>query len=189
MKQNITLAIAVVALIAVSGLWLFSPHGSLVSNGSQSFGATTAGGLLAENYIPYVLYNGGYNSAKDINTSAFLGTTGTFQVGSTNSTIAGIQFGTCTGITYATLATSTPINCAVTGALSTDTNVLMWLNTQQAGNDNTPFGITGGTGSTTNGFIVGRIFQIGNLNGTTPGFTATTSYPLATTSIRYLIIR
>ena len=66
-KNNLTLPLAVIAvvlsLVAVYRTWPAAP----------SFGAaTTAGNLLAENYIPYILYNGGYSSDKDIETSANL---------------------------------------------------------------------------------------------------------------------
>lgn len=71
-------------LIAVSlvlgGIGAFG-HNSLVSNGATKFGTTLAStNMLAEQYIPYVLYNGGYSSGKDIQTTA------NFGVGTTSTT-------------------------------------------------------------------------------------------------------
>ena len=66
MKEKILWGIAVIGLLL--GVM------SVVSNpkANSVFGA--AGNMLAENYIPYVQYNGGYNSAKPMNL------TGTFDV-------------------------------------------------------------------------------------------------------------
>jgi len=69
--------IAIVALVL--GGWALSRTGAF-SNGVLKFGtATTATGMLAENYVPYVMYNNGYNSAKDIATTGNInGAIGTF---------------------------------------------------------------------------------------------------------------
>lgn len=77
MKENIIATIAVIGLIL--GGWALSYNKSIFSNGA-TFGASFSGsGMLAENYIPYVLYNGGYNSAKDIQTTGNInGAIGTF---------------------------------------------------------------------------------------------------------------
>lgn len=67
-------AVAVIAIVALLLAGYAVTKTGLVSNGSPAFGA--AGNLLAENYIPYVMYNGGYNSAKDLTisgSSAFSG--------------------------------------------------------------------------------------------------------------------
>lgn len=68
MKDYIIGTVAVVALVVgVLALW-----GERQQSPSQEFGAAptaVVGNLLAENYIPYVLYNGGYQSAKDISTT------------------------------------------------------------------------------------------------------------------------
>jgi len=64
MKEKILWGIAVVALVLSGLAFLGSVQGARIAS---NFGA--AGNLLAENYIPYVLYNGGYNSAKDLTLS------------------------------------------------------------------------------------------------------------------------
>ncbi len=180
MENKLIGAIAVVALVlSVWGVW---HKDSLVSNGKPNFGATTAGTMYAENYIPYVLYNGGYNSAKDINTSAFLGTTGTFSVGSTGSTVSGLQFGSCVLTAYSTIAATTTkdLDCPVTGALSTDTV----LSAVFASSTYSSTVIQGGVfpisvrASTTAGFITVTVI---NLTGATytfggTGFGSTTKY-------------
>lgn len=61
--------------------------GTLKTNGAHpSFGAV--GNLLAENYIPYVLYNGGFNTAKDLTVSGATTLSGT-NVFSGATTISG----------------------------------------------------------------------------------------------------
>lgn len=123
MKENIIGAIAVLGLLV--GVWaVATAPKDLVSNGPSSFGSTAAGGMLAENYIPYVLYNGGYNSAKDLNTSAFLGTTGTFQVSSSGTTFSRLNGGTCLlalGNVPASFTASTSVNvdCQASNQLAT----------------------------------------------------------------------
>lgn len=59
--------VAVLALV-ISIFGLFRSPGT--TGQSSFFGG--AGGLLAENYIPYVNYNDGYTSENDISTSANL---------------------------------------------------------------------------------------------------------------------
>ena len=71
MKEKILWGIAVVGLVL--GGWLFFNRPQ-VAELPSGFGA--AGNLLAEQYIPYVLYNGGYNSAKPIATTDTLTATG-----------------------------------------------------------------------------------------------------------------
>lgn len=154
----------------------------LVGGTSASFGATGTrfpNGISADTTSPAV---GQVRGTTLLATGAT-----TLGSGSNGTAITALQFGTCNGITYNSLATSTPIECAVTGALTTDSNVLMWLPNQQTDSAAvySAFGITGGGASTTAGYIRARIFQLGSFTG----LAATTSYPLATTSIRYLILR
>lgn len=57
---------------------------------SKNFGAVS--GMLAENYIPYILYNGGYNSALPLQTSSTITATGAVTAGSivaSSATITG----------------------------------------------------------------------------------------------------
>lgn len=65
MKEKILWGIAVVAL-ALGGWASIRLVPISVDNGQLG---TATGNLLAEQYLPYVLYNQGYNSAKSITTS------------------------------------------------------------------------------------------------------------------------
>lgn len=127
-KQTVFQSVGVLGLVlaVVACFWAYNAN-HIKSNGVKPLGATTATGMLAENYIPYVMYNGGYNSAKDINTSAYLGTTGTFQLGSSGSTMTLIKSGTCVLTSNSTIvATSTGQGtCATTGSLAGD---IVYLN-------------------------------------------------------------
>lgn len=177
---------------------------SMVGHGGAKFGAASS---VGSTNIPVVIAGGSQPSAVNAlyvgesfytdgilyasSTSLLTGTTTAFagvQVGTKGTPLNAIQSGTCTGITYASLATSTPIDCAVTNALPSDTNVLMWIPKAASNNSAFNFSITGSTGSTTAGYITGVIFQIGNTTGNF-GLNSTSSYPLATTSIRYIIFR
>lgn len=110
MKENIIGAMAVIALIGV--IWLATTKGpSLVSNGSSNLGATAATGMLAENYIPFVLYNNGYNSAKDV------ATTGGLYGATITST------GTFTQTTANAATTTAALGCIQTTATSTATPI------------------------------------------------------------------
>jgi hypothetical protein len=113
---------------------------------------------------------------------------GKLTVGSSGNAVTAIQFGTCTGIVYAALATSTPIDCAVTGALTTDTQI-DWSIPRSGSTNGSAFGLTDVRASTTAGYITGRIFQIGNTAGAVYGVNSTSSFPLATTSMPYIIFR
>jgi hypothetical protein len=63
--------VAVVAIVALCfGISAYVQQVPVDSNGDIKFGAS--GNMVAEDYIPYVMYNDGYNSAKDIKTSANL---------------------------------------------------------------------------------------------------------------------
>jgi hypothetical protein len=124
--------VVVATAITLTILGLISGNGKNVN-----FGA--AGNLLAENYIPYVLYNQGYNSAKPIQTTSTLSISGLasllggFTAGSTGTQVNGINYGTCTVLAYATtIAASTTgtVDCqggqsgafsALTGVSSGDT--------------------------------------------------------------------
>lgn len=66
MKEKILWGIAVVAFVLGGWTFVKLPHTAKLPSGQ--FGAT--GNLLAENYIPYILYNGGFNTAKEFSVSA-----------------------------------------------------------------------------------------------------------------------
>lgn len=121
MKENIIGAVALVALILAG--WMAYQNMSLHSNG---FGATAAGNLLAENYIPYVLYNGGYNSAKDVSTTGGL-------YGATLTTTGASVFGSTVTVTTSNSATSTvSLGCIQTTATSTATPVRLVIGSSGA---------------------------------------------------------
>ena len=104
-KDTIIGFIAIVALVL--GGWALLRTG-VFSNGASTLGAAFSGsGMLAENYIPYVMYNGGYNSAKDIATTGNVnGAIGTFS--GALSAAATTLSGTLT-VTTSNAATSTVI--------------------------------------------------------------------------------
>ena len=129
-----TVAVALIAgvLAAFVAVWLVAPK-ALPSGKDIVAGA--AGNLLAEQYDPYVQYNGGYNSAKDIKTSADLNTSGTFTatgaatltstftLGSSGTAATRFNTGTC----HLAVASSTPLTIAATSSVMVDcqgTNVL-----------------------------------------------------------------
>lgn len=80
-KDRIIPVVAIIALgIAIFGL--FTPTGkNLVKEAGQTFGA--AGNMLAENYMPYIMYNGGYKSDKPIDTTSTLDADGATTLGAT----------------------------------------------------------------------------------------------------------
>lgn len=96
---KIVLAVAVVAII-VLGFIVYKD-----SSSNLSFGAV--GVKLAENYDPYIRYNGGYNSLLPITT------TGPLTVTSTN-----------------TATSTTIVGCVQTTATSTATPIRLLYNTQ-----------------------------------------------------------
>lgn len=157
----------VISLIAC--FWLYSLN-HLKTNGT--YGATTASGMLAENYIPYILYNGGYNSAKPVNltstldvsgvstftgaaalTSSFtLGSSGTAQVNQVTTTCSmkadNASLGTTTQYAYCT---------GVTGVTSSDNIVALFATSSTALIDQ--WVIVGAKASSTAGTVDFRIFK------------------------------
>lgn len=157
------IAIAVIAVVAVSAFLYARP---LKSVGPSSFGATSAGNLLIENYIPYVLYNGGINTAKDLNV------TGGVTFGSSGTTFNKIIEGSCALIVPsgagASIAASTtaPFDCAVTGVVSTDIveGAQFSTTTLITAFSSSSFVVTYAGASTTAGFIT---FDVTNNTGAT----------------------
>lgn len=187
MKDKIISGGVIVAIIV--SFWALHASGVLKSNGVKQFGATAAGGMLAENYIPYVLYNGGYNSAKDFTITGGAGIT----LGSSGTTFTRMNTGQCyimpTATTIAatttvsvdcqaTLAVGNPntAETALTGVTSGDTVVAQLSTTTAILNGNTFSGsgvngglvILGASPSTTAGYIVLRLYN---------AFGATYTYP------------
>lgn len=115
----------IAAVVVIGGLYIVQQ----TSDSEASLGVV--GSQLIEQYVPYVLYNGGINSALPIETSstitggtitgtALVGTT--LQVGSTGSTLTKIITGfmNCTGSATIGTTTSATYDCSVTGAASGD---------------------------------------------------------------------
>lgn len=114
-------AVALVVSVVTASLFYSFTHPK-----TNNFGAaTTAGNMLIENYIPYVLYNGGINSAKDISTTANInGAVGTFSSSLVVPTVANATTTATAGClsTYAT-SSATQIKLAFnTSATSTSIN-------------------------------------------------------------------
>lgn len=148
MKENIIGAVAALALFIGVVLWFHQPA---LKMAPTNFGATSAGGLLAENYIPYILYNGGYSSAKDLNI------TGGVTFGSSGTTFTQFQKGTCSLIAPSfTVAASTTVSmdCAVTGVVSGDIVFADFATSTVGGNG---WAVDGSSASTTSGFITLRV--------------------------------
>lgn len=103
-KEKVLWGVAVVALVlagwATVRLWP-------AMQSSDGFGAP--GNMLAEQYIPYVLYNGGYNSAKDFSISGSSAFSGAVTMSST-FTVSGIS-----SLGTTTIATTTANNLTVGG--------------------------------------------------------------------------
>jgi hypothetical protein len=173
MKNKLALILGV-ALVVVSALLVVS------YNGQEDTVGATPGTNAIENYVPAILYNGGYYSALPIQTSSTI-TAADFTVGSGGTNISKILSGTCdlfsSGDTIA--ATSSVIaSCAATGVAAGD-KVFVNLATSTAGvADN--WAIVGASASSSANFIA---VQLLNLSG---GASQTTK---AGTSTQYFVIK
>lgn len=125
MKQNIALVVAFIALVL--GAWAVFSNSSMHTDGGQSFGATSAGNLLAENYLPFVMYNGGYQSAKDISTTADV--YGTDLFAADDLVVSG---GSVVVTTTNAATSSSALGCIQTVATSTATPVRLVIGTSGA---------------------------------------------------------
>lgn len=98
-----------VALIAVVGL------GTYVFTDKDSFVAApgAAGNLLAENYIPYILYNDGYRSERDMHLVTTAGATSTLTVGCVSAYAT--SSATQVRLMFNSVATSSAINGGTIG--------------------------------------------------------------------------
>jgi len=96
---------------------IFAVFNGPAKSGSSSFLGVAAGNLLAENYIPYIQYNGGFNTAKSIKTTDDLST-------ATLQTTGASTFGGAVTVTTTNAATSTvSVGCIQTTATSTATAI------------------------------------------------------------------
>lgn len=107
-------------IVAIIGLFILKSVNPGVSS------ALSTGAMNAEDYNPYLMYNGGYSSALPITTTG-LGTFGSTKIGSSGSTMTLVKSGTCVLTSNATIiATSTGQGtCATTGSLAGD---IVYLN-------------------------------------------------------------
>lgn len=165
MKNSITLVVAVVALIIAAF--------STFAGTKMSFGSASA-------------CTDGYTCVTNLETQGNSITDGTFKLGSTGTTLNSVITGTCTGIVYSSLAATTtqPIDCAVTGALTTAKSVSLGAPVMNGLDGGSIYGnllIWGGHASTTAGYVEAYIT---NLTGV-----ATTSFAQATTSIPFLVVQ
>lgn len=96
-REKVAWVVAVVAIVAAALMWFAKPS-------SPAFGAI--GSMLAENYIPYIRYNEGFNTEKDIVTTADLETSGTFTMSGT---------GTISGATTLSSTTATTLKVGQLG--------------------------------------------------------------------------
>lgn len=177
------LAIAILALIvAIIGVWPSS-----VGN-SDLVTATPGTQLPIEQYIPAVLYNGGIYSTLPIQTTSTL-TADNVTIGTNGGTINEIKSTTCnlsTTVANLPVATSSkPFQCAITGVASGD-QVYVTLPSDGGSLGGTPGIIMSyaKASTTANGYIeVGLAIPFGGF-----GSVATSSFPLATTSVQVLYI-
>lgn len=112
-------------IIALIALFVTVTHlPAKFSDKGQTYGA--AGGMLLENYLPYVLYNGGIKTNLDINTA------GTFTVGSSGTGQTN-QISTTCAMTANLSITATTTGYAfctgVTGVTSSDNVIASFAST------------------------------------------------------------
>lgn len=186
---NILKYLGVVALV-VAVVALVRTYPVKVS-GVPVFGAL--GVQTAENYDPYIRYNGGYNSALPIKTTSTLQGAATTITGlltasagelfsSTGTQVNRVNFGTCyvqasaTTIAASSTATvdcqasQTGGNTALTGITAGDTVIAQFASTTPTTIDGIM--INGASASTTAGFIT---MVVSNMTGTTFTWTAAAS--------------
>ena len=188
MTNKIIGVIAVLAIL-ISGYSLYLSFAS--SPAAPSFGSV--GVKLAENYDPYIRYNGGYYSLLPISTTGGITNTGTWTQGTNGTAITRVNTGTCFIKAYsATIsATSTAqVDCQATqndssaiSALAGVTygdNVIATLGTSTAG---TLGGLVleGAAASSTSGYLT---LYIANLTGTTYTWSTTAA---ATGTASYIV--
>lgn len=131
MTNNVKLGIALAVVAVVAAFFVGHTFGT--PNVSDAIGVGAPGTTLPiENYVPAILYNGGYYSTLGITTtgdvSAAAGTftgavalTSTFQLGSAGTALSELKSGTCTIFAYATTiaaSSSAQVDCSGGAALT-----------------------------------------------------------------------
>ncbi len=166
----------IIAVLVVN-LFLTLGIGIAVLRSGGNIGAI--GSKLIEDYVPVIKYNEGLYTALPIYTTGTLKADGTFTLGS-GTAITRVLHGTCTLTSYASLAATSTTwhDCAVTGATTADRVVFGAPYTIQATSN---LMYVNPRASSTAGYIGVEIY---NNTGA-----ATTSYPLATTSVPYWIFK
>ena len=117
MTNKIIGVIAVLALV-IGGVDAFIAYKSFPA--APTFGAV--GVKLAENYDPYIRYNGGYYSLLPISTTGGITNTGTWTQGTNGTAINRVNTGTCYILPYATTiaaTTTAQVDCQGTAAIGT----------------------------------------------------------------------
>lgn len=199
--------IALTLLIAVIGL--FTPYLPKAEKIDSSFGSV--GNMLAENYIPYIMYNAGFNTEKGITSSGTFTQSGasifsgaitnssTFAQGSSGTTINRVNTGTCyLAPTAATVAASTTVavTCQATKAwnaagtfgvsalsgVTMNDNVVLTLSSTTAGTTFLGLQVSGASASTTSGYI---IVHLTNWTGNT--YTWSTTAGVASGTASYIV--
>lgn len=125
-KEKVLWGIAVVGLVLAIASYFWTP----IAYVNRSFGAV--GNLLAENYIPYVQYNQGYNSLKGITLSGTASDSG-LTISTTATSTYGSQgvvyYETRGGIDYAdyqqTIAATSSVICIMPNPFGTATSTIV----------------------------------------------------------------
>jgi len=159
----------IIGVIAVVGL-LLGVYSVFFTGTNLPRFLGAAGGLLAENYIPYVQYNGGYYSEKN------------FQLGANGSDNAEMTAGTCNMIVQATAVTASTTaayDCAITGVVSGDIVFASVGTTTGTGIlGSSGWTIVGAKASSTSGYITINMFNGTGVNGnpSIAGYSSSTNY-------------
>lgn len=132
MTNTTRIVIAVAALVVAVGIGFIS-RGLLGPTSGSSLGA--AGGLLAENYWPYLLYNDGYKSEREIVLSGANGdvTSGDDITAGDDLTVtddATVSGGALTVTTAANATSTLVVGRTQTYATSSATQICLDFNTQ-----------------------------------------------------------
>lgn len=171
----------VLAAIAVVVAWRSNSVPN-ISQGPAHLGAV--GGLLAENYMPYVMYNGGYNSAKDLTISGVTTLSGatsltsTLTVGSSGTALNRVNTGICyLRPTASTIAASSTqlVDCQGTAAVKNPSGTAGSVASALPGVTLGDFvqvtlSTTTGLGGTTAGSFIGGLSLLGASASTTAGY-------------------
>lgn len=129
-QNNVFKVLGVVGLVVVTALLTHTFWKS------ENTIAGAAGGMLIENYLPYVLYNQGINTALPVTSTAGASSfQGTFQIGSSGSALSNVVDTTCSpkaDVSIVASSTGYAYCTGVTGVTSADTVVLAQFSTSTA---------------------------------------------------------